>query len=63
MDSCWIKLDMGIVDFWIQITTCSSEFVISFEAWAKLAQQWLVCVPLGIHIEAVNKDLMKSGTI
>ena len=28
-----------------------SEFLIGFEAWAKLAQQWLVCVPLGIHFE------------
>ena len=29
-----------------------------FEAWAKLAQQWLVCVPLGIHLEPINKQLM-----
>ena len=25
--------------------------LICFEAWAKLAQQWLVCAPLGIHLE------------
>ena len=28
------------------------EFLITFEAWAKLAQKWLVCVPLRIHLEA-----------
>ena len=26
-----------------------SYFLICFQAWAKLAQQWLLCVPLGIH--------------
>ena len=26
--------------------TCTAEFLISFEAWAKLAQKWLVCAPL-----------------
>ena len=25
-----------------------------FEAWAKLAQKWLVCVPLRIHLEPIN---------
>ena len=37
--------------------TCSyrkADFLISFEAWAKLAQKWLVCVPLGIHLEPIN---------
>ena len=35
-----------------------TEFLISFEAWAKLAQQWLVCVPpLGIHLEPINNEL------
>ena len=33
----------------------TSEFLISFEAWAKLAQQWLVCAPLGIHLEPINR--------
>ena len=37
---------------------CRSEFLISFEAWAKLAQQWLVCAPLGIHLEPINKELI-----
>ena len=37
---------------------CVSEFLILFEARAKLAQKWLVCVPLGIHLEPINKELM-----
>ena len=45
-----------------QLTQCfhtsASEFLIRFEALAKLAQQWLVCVPLGIHLEPINKELM-----
>ena len=36
----------------------SAECLIGFEAWAKLAQQWLVCAPLGIHLEPINKQLM-----
>ena len=39
------------------------EVLISFEAWAKLAQQWLVCVPLEIHLEPINEDLMLLVTI
>ena len=35
-----------------------AEFLIRFKEWAKLAQQWLVCVPLGIHLELINKELM-----
>ena len=34
-----------------------------FEAWAQLAQQWLVCAPLGIHLEPINKELMLLVTI
>ena len=34
--------------------TCTSEFLITFEAWAKLAQKWLVCAPLRIHLEPIN---------
>ena len=34
--------------------------MIRFEAWAKLAQQWLVCAPLGIPID---KELMLLLTI
>ena len=33
------------------------ECLIRFEAWAKLAQQWLVCAPLGIHLEPINKSV------
>ena len=36
---------------------CTSEFLISLEAWSKLAQQWLVCAPLAIHFEPINKEL------
>ena len=39
------------------------EFLIRFEAWAKLAQQWLVCAPLGTHLEPINKELMLLVTI
>ena len=41
----------------------AAEFLISFEAWAKFAQQWLVCAPLGIHVEPINKELMLLMTI
>ena len=39
------------------------EFLIHFEAWAKLAQQWLVCVPLVLYFEPINKELMLLVTI
>ena len=39
------------------------EVLMRFEAWAKLAQQWLACVPLGIHLEPINKQLMLLVTI
>ena len=42
---------------------CMSEFLISFEAWTKLAQKWLVCAPLGIHLQPINKELMLLVTI
>ena len=42
---------------------CTSEFLIRFEAWAKLAQQWLVCAPLGIHFEPINKVNVVSDNI
>ena len=35
------------------------EFLICFEAWGKLAQQWLVCAPLGRHLEPINKELVR----
>ena len=37
-----------------KVLICISEFLISFEAWAKLGQQWLVRVPKGIHLEPIN---------
>ena len=43
-----------------QITLCISEVLICFEAWAKLAQQWLVCAhqAMGNHLELINNELM-----
>ena len=32
----------------------------SFESWANLSQQ---CVPVGIHLELINKELMLLVTI
>ena len=40
-----------------------SEFLICFAVWAELAQQWLVCVLLGIHLEPINKELTLLVTI
>ena len=40
-----------------------SEFLICFEAWAKMAQKWLVCAPLRIYLEPINKELMLLVTI
>ena len=37
-----------------------AEFLILFEAWAKLAQQWLVSA---LHLEQINKELMLLVTI
>ena len=30
-------------------------FLIRFEAWPKSTQQWLVCAPLGIHLQSINQ--------
>ena len=38
--------------------TCTLGFLIHFEAWAKLAQQWLVCAPLELHLEPINEESM-----
>ena len=45
------------------INTYIPEFLINFEAWTKLAQKWLVCAPLGMHLEPINKELMLLVTI
>ena len=42
---------------------CIAEFLISFEAGAKLAQQWLVDTSLGLYFEPINKELMLLVTI
>ena len=46
-------------------TSWTPECLLSFEAWAKLAQQLLECVPLGIHVhlEPINKELMLLVTL
>ena len=36
------------------------ECLISLEAWTKLASTCLVCVPLGIHLEPINKELIHN---
>ena len=36
------------------------KFLIHFEVWAKLPQKWLVCAPLGIHLEPINKEVIGS---
>ena len=41
---------------------CESEFLICLKARAKL-EQWLVCAPLGIHLELIIKALMLLVTI
>ena len=45
------------------VNIVGAEFLICFEAWAKLAQQWLLYAPLGIHLEPINKELMLLVTI
>ena len=35
-----------------------SVFLTCFEAWANWIDNRLVCVPLGIHLELINKQLM-----
>ena len=53
------------LNYFSEWVTCTSEFLLYFEAWAKLAPQWLVCVPLGIYLEPIiiNKQLMLLVTI
>ena len=49
-------LHVHVVTYMYMYTcTCTPEVLITFEVWAKLAQQWLVCV---IHFESINKELM-----
>ena len=40
---------MYMYNYWL-----SSEFLISIEAWATMAQKCLVCAPLRIHPEPIN---------
>ena len=47
---------LGSTSTYMYMYLCTSEFLIGFEA---LAQKWLVCVPMGIHLEPINKELMQ----
>ena len=47
----------------VKLHTGGPEFLIGFEAWDKLAQKWLVCAPLGIHLEPINKEVMLLVTL
>ena len=40
------------------IITYKAEFLIGFEAWTKLAQQWLVCAPLGRQMSFISFFLL-----
>ena len=44
----------------VYVTMCIQYrvFDMLYKAWAKLAQQWLGCASLGIHLEPINKELM-----
>ena len=35
-----------------------AEFLMCYEEWAKLTQQGLVCAPLIIHLEPINKEII-----
>ena len=61
IDTCiFPSTSAAIYMYCVSWYTCNYalEFMICFEAWAKLSQQWLVCAPLGIHLEPINKELM-----
>ena len=45
------------------VHVCITECLICFEAWAKLGQKWLMCVPLEIHLDPINKEVMLLVTI
>ena len=61
----YMCINFNVYNYYIQHTGYDwlAEFLICFEAWAKLAQQRLVCAPIGIHLEPINKHLMLLVTI
>ena len=64
------SINVGNAHFCKKYFTIDSELyvtnyfrvLICFEALAKLAQQCLVCAPLEIHFEQINKELMLVGS-
>ena len=56
LGSCMLQTFFFIDAF---IVVYGPEYLICLEAWAKLAQQWLV----GIHLDPINKELMLLVTI
>ena len=55
---CSLEMHITYTQIRICINIITPEFLISFEARAKLAQQRIVYVPLGIRLEPINKELM-----
>ena len=47
----------------LMVVNCGGRVLITFEAWSNLAQQWFMCVPLGIHFEPINKDVSDNISI
>ena len=55
-----LKNDQRLCDMEAEVKVLNAEFLITLEAWAKLAQPWLVCA---LHFEPINKELMLLVTI
>ena len=58
-----IKIPFFCLSILFIISYSSTEFLIRFEDRGELAQLWLVCEPLRIHLEPINKELMLLVTI
>ena len=51
-------LTAGVRTMFKMVARLFGKDLIRFEALTKLAQQWSVCVPLGMRLEPINKELM-----
>ena len=58
MQKLYRELEISVI-----LCVLPTKFLIGFEAWAKLPQQWLVCAPMEIHLEPIKKELMLLVTI
>ena len=58
-----IKIPFFCLSILFIISYSSTEFLIRFEDRGELARLWLVCEPLRIHLEPINKELMLLVTI